>query len=367
MNLGNKSILPALPKILDEPMKTGYTACLVRKGTSFESATPIIRIESPEPPGKSTKENILALLDKAAVSSLPSVKIRVQFCTGSIIHLSGEIEEDEETCGENEDRPLPLHNYYWEHAGMGASIGLLCTNAEFATLGCYLNVDGGRFILTVDHFIQKSYESLDQYREGDRKTLTSPAIAKLRSMSTHLEQLFSKMNAELQAELDKIAGFVQPEELENQEYKPIMGLFSRVEQTKLLLEQDQKKDTEYKIGSLSHQCQPRSVAQLSGYHSTVKQDLQSSDGNVRLDWALFAVDPASSRKGRNRYRRNRDSGDTELSPDQEELGEGKGEICRQTCIVEGNEKVHFLVDATDHSKVRSTERFNLFTTIISTL
>ncbi|KAH8789180.1 hypothetical protein BGZ57DRAFT_850779 [Hyaloscypha finlandica] len=344
VNLWNKSILPALPKILDEPMKTGYTACLVRKGTSFESATPIIRIESHELPGESTKENILALLNKACVPSLPSVKIRVQFCKGSIIHLSGVIEEDEETCGENEDRPLALHNSYWEHAGMGASIGLLCTNTEFATLGCYLNVDGGRFILTVDHFIQKSYESLDQYREGDRKTLTSPAIAKVRSMGTRLEQLFSKLDTELQAKVDKNPE-LNLEDMEDPANLPTLNLVATMEQVQILLKQHQKKEIEYKIGSLSYQCNPRSVALLSGYHSTVKQAPQSSDGTehgVRLDWAVFEVDSASSRKGRNRYRRNRDSGDTTLSPNQEELGEGQGEICRQTCIVEGNEKVHFV-------------------------
>ncbi|KAH6662470.1 hypothetical protein B0J14DRAFT_570964 [Halenospora varia] len=114
VNLWNKFIISALPKILDEPMKTGYTACLVRKGATLETAIPIIRIESPQPPGKSTKENILAMLDRACAPSLQSVDIRVQFCTGSMVYLSGEIEEDEENCRESGDRPLPLplHNTY---------------------------------------------------------------------------------------------------------------------------------------------------------------------------------------------------------------------------------------------------------------
>lgn len=346
VNLWNEFIIPALPKILDEPMKTGYTACLVRKGATLESATPIIRIESPQPPGKSTKENILAMLDSACVPSLQSVKIRIQFCTGSIVYLSGEIEEDEENCEESGDRPLPLplYNTYWEHAGMGASIGLLCTNTEFATLGCYLNVDGEKFILTVDHFIQKSYESLDKDREGDRKTLTSPAIAKVRSIKTLLENSFSALEADLQAKFGP--NLVEPADLDTPSYESIVELASHIRRVEILLQEHQKKEIEYKIGSLSYRCESGSIAPLSRSHSTVKQDSQSSNGielGVRLDWAVFAVDPASSRKGRNRYRQNHhESGSTNFFLDQAHIGEGEGEICRRTCVVEGNEQVRFV-------------------------
>jgi hypothetical protein len=164
-------------------------------------------------------------------------------------------------------------------------------------------------------------------------------------MSTRLEQLFSKMTAELQAEFDKSLDFVEPKDLDNPKYDPIWELYSRVEHLEILLKEHQKKEIEYKIGSLSYQCKPRSVALLSGYHSMVKHDPQSSNGielGVRLDWAVFAVDPASSRKGRNRYRQNSESGRTNSFPDQSHLGEGEGEICGQTSIVEGNEKVRFV-------------------------
>ena len=349
VNLWNKYIIPALPKILDTPMKTGYTACLVRKGVTLESAIPIIRIESPHSPGRSTKENIIAMID-ACIPSLQSVNIQVQFCTGSIVYLSGEIEEDGESSGESGDRslPLPLHNTYWEHAGMGASIGLFCTNTEFATLGCYLNVDGQRFILTVDHFIQKSYESLDSDRERDLKTLTSPAIAKVKSIRTLLEHSVSASEADLQADLwaKMPSNLVEPADLNTPECEPILKLYRHIERVKMLLKDYQKEYIDYKIGSLSYRCEPGSVAPLSQSHSTVKQDPQSSNGiepGVRLDWAMFEVNLESSRKGGNRYRENRrESGPTNSCFNQECIGQGEGEICHRTRVVEGNEQVRFV-------------------------
>ena len=349
VKLWNEFIIPALPRILDEPMKTGYTACLVRRGTTLDRATPVIRIESPHPPGELTKEKILAKIEEAYVTPVQSVKIRVQFCTGSIVHLSGEIEEDEESCGERGNYLFPfVHNTYWKHAGMGASIGLLCTNTEFATLGCYLNVDGENFILTVDHFIQKSYESLDKDREGDLNTLTSPAIAKVRSIKTYLENIVSAWTADLDANMEAINHhrLVNSADLKTLEFESVCQLAKNIELLDMLLKEHQKKDIEYTIGSLSYRCEPGSVAPLSRSHSTMKQDHQFFDGiepGVRLDWAVFAVKSASSRQGRNQYRQDRvENGRTNLFLDQASIGKGRGEVCHRTCVVEGNEQVRFV-------------------------
>jgi hypothetical protein len=346
VTLWNMCIIPVLPKLLDEPMKTGYTACLVREGTTFESATPIIRIASPQPPGQATRDNILTMLDKACGMSLQSLGIRVHFYTGSLILLSGDNQWDENVEDtENDDYSLPLHNTYWKHAGMGASIGLLCTNTEFATLGCYVNVDGEKFILTVDHFIPESYKSLDNDREADRMTLTSPAIAKVNSMRTYFEQSFSRMDAELQAKVKNIGSdLVEPADLDDPAHEHILKLAYLMDRVKFLLNELQEEEIGFKIGSLSTRCKSGSLAPLSLSHSTVKHEHWSTPDlielGLRLDWALFEVDPASSRKGRNRYR-HKQSGHSDFFLSEAGISDGEGDICRQTWVVEGNETVRF--------------------------
>jgi hypothetical protein len=61
----------------------------------------------------------------------------------------------------------------------------------------------------------------------------------------------------------------------------------------------------------------------------------------RIDWALFKVDSLMG-KNRHRYRYNHDSKSTDFFQQPGNIDHGEGEICQETCIVEGNEKVFFV-------------------------
>lgn len=344
LHLWMKKILPSLLKLLDEAIGREYSASLIREGISEESANAVVRIESPQVPAKATRSYILQQLDKSCGFILADNHIAVEFSPGSLELLAGHRTPPNNEAFPDDKRELPFHTRYWKYPGMGASIGLLCTEEEFATLGCYVEVDKQKFILTVDHFIEKSYRKL---RSGidDRRTLTSPALAKVKKMKEELGHLLSCVEGEMQAVIRDLLGDrpVLPEDLDPLP-KDLSEVCRKHSFTSEFVEELEKDEEDFRIGSLAHKCKSNSTAPLSMEHSNLAADLGAySEFNIemchRMDWALFTVDERAG-ANRHRYRHNLDDGTTDYFPEDKENGEG--EICQETCIVESNEKVYFV-------------------------
>jgi hypothetical protein len=346
LDLWMKKILPSLFKILDESIGSEYSASLIREGTSEQSAVAVVRIESPKVPTPPTRDDILQQLDKSCGVILADSGIEVQFSAGSLVFLSGFRPRRNNTATDDK-RELPFHTRYWKYPGMGASIGLLCTEEEFATLGCYVEVDKQKYILTIDHLIEKSYRKLESGIE-DKLTLTSPALAKVKKMKEDLEHLLSSLGGDMAAEMRKIFAD-RPISMTDLDPLPKEMLEIRRKQTFVseFVEELKKDKEDFKIGSLAHQCESNGTARLCTEHSTVASDLseyselelQPAEMCHRMDWALFKADTRAG-TNRHRYRYNPNDGTTDYFPVNKEHGEG--DICQETCIVESNEKVYFV-------------------------
>lgn len=340
ISLWERYIVPALFNILDESVGGDYTASLVRAGDSPDSANPVIHIESPQLPGRATLVDIREQLDKACGRSLQEAGIEVRFFEGSLVLLAGGTESNSEPAEELR-RTLPYFTRFQKHACMSASISLICTATEFATLGCYLNVNGEKHILTVDHFISKSYESRVTDHQNDADTLTSPAIAKVNRIVKELQQLEKNLAAELSAEISQnFPDGMQPEDLENS--KQIFDIWKKLDEVQTWLQEHRKDIADFKIGRLSFRCEEGALAPMISSHSMVNSNTSGSlaaiDVGHRLDWALFRVDPADSRQGRNRYRYLNNN----FHPEGDKIDEGEGDICQQTRVVKGGESVRFV-------------------------
>ena len=81
-------ILPSLPEILSL-IGNDYSASLIFEGTSEESASAVIRIESPQVPSETTRDCILQLLDKSYGVDLAVSGIEVRFSSRSVELLAG--------------------------------------------------------------------------------------------------------------------------------------------------------------------------------------------------------------------------------------------------------------------------------------
>ena len=336
LDLWVEIILPSLFRILDESNESEYSASLVREGISEESAIAVVQIESPQTPANSTKDYILQQLNKSCGIILADYGIAIRYSPRSLRQPKRITTDDK--------RELPFHTRYWKYPGMGASIGLLCTEEEFATLGCYVEVDKQKFMLTVDHFIEKSYHKL---RSGinDKRTITSPALAKVKKMKEELGNLLSSVEEEMQAAILKQFGDrpLLPEDLYDlpQELSEVCRKHNFTSEFVQELEKDEK---DFRIGSLAYRCKSNSTVPICTEHSSLAADLRTYSGlNVemchRMDWALFTVNERAG-ANRHRYQYNQKDGITEYFPEDKEHGEGY--ICQDTCIVEPNEKVYFV-------------------------
>jgi hypothetical protein len=346
IDLWMKKILPSLFKILDESIGNEYSASLVREGSSEQSAIAVVRIESPQIPTSTTREDILQQLDKSCGIILAESGIEVRFSAGSLMLLAGK-RSRRNIANTDDKRELPFHTRYWKYPGMGASIGLLCTEEEFATLGCYVEVDKQTYIMTINHLIEKSYRKLESGVE-DKHTLTSPALAKVKTMRKDIGHLLSTLEGDMAAEFRK---FFKDQELPMTDRINLPKEMLEIRRKQIFVSEfasELKRDKkDFKIGSLAHQCKSDGTAPLCTEHSNVASDLsvysaldlQPAEMCHRMDWALFKSDTRTG-ANRHRYRYNPADGTTDYFPVEKDHGEG--DICQETCIVESNEKVYFV-------------------------
>jgi hypothetical protein len=343
--LWTKSFLPSLFHILDEAIGSDYSASLVREGATEQLSTAVIRIESPTMPAQATKEDIRQSLDKVCGRRLADLNVYVRFLRGALVLLAGTdsaIPEHEQDSSTDDDRrELPFHTRWWKYPGMGASIGLLCTEEESATLGAYVEVNGETFILTIGHFVDESHRKLVAGIE-DKLTLTSPALAKVKSMKRELGHLFGTLKGQLLAESKMEYGGrdVPFDEVRDKIPDNILLTWWKCRKIQTWLQELDKDNGEFKVGSLLHRSKPNSTAALCYSNSTVAFDLWTcpEERCHRLDWALFKVEGRLG-TNRHRYRFNPDKGALDYSFEVEDYG--SGDMVQETCIVEANAVVYF--------------------------
>ena len=347
LNFWMKEILPSLFNILDEAIGSDYSASLVREGDTEQLSSAVIRIESHAMPAQRTKKGIEQTLDKRCSMPLAALGIHIRFLRGALKLLAGErsavIEHEEDRSADRDSQRLPYHTRYWKSPGMGASIGLLCTEEEFATLGCYVEINEEIFILTVDHFVDKSYRKLVA-GINDTLTLTSPALAKVKCMKEELKPLFDSYLAEMNAGLTMKfgQGIVTSNEANKlSEDEDILSALKKYRHIGEWLEELEKDHVEFKVGSLLYRCKPSSTAALCQSSSTVAFDDATcfEEKRHRLDWALFKVD---ERIGTNQHRYPYDHDKETLVYSWDVEGKYSPEdTVQETGVVKANEQVYF--------------------------
>ena len=310
-------LIPSLPKILAPTLGKDYSASLIRRGLTKDSSQPCIQLQSPSAPSKLTKgqirEEINSILDANGHHSLP-----IHFSTGCMTLLTGSQSDDE---GEDNEQDFPHQRRYWEHPGMGASIGLRCTRRVSATLGGYIVLDDRMHILTVDHFISKSQSNVDGPRvtSDDYVKVTSPSLSDVDNMRQDLDQTLRdfevmcakalRPHGDREITLSEIAAFRASEEL-NDGYDHIMTLRNELERA----------DEDFNLGEIAHRCRSQFRFGHKGYA-------------IRMDWAIGTV--FDYRTGDNRHR-------TQGNQSQNENPLGDGEPCRETCDIRPNRRVHYI-------------------------
>jgi hypothetical protein len=353
LKVWHERIIPSLPDLLAKTIGDNYSASLVRKGISELSGTAVIQIQSHTVPSKTVRALIRSQIVRWVDKDISLRSYQIQFSKGRLTMLAGELQgihemsdspeqSDQGSDDDAEPECYPFYKRYWRTPGPGASIGLLCTGAIAATICCYVHVEGRLFILTVKHFITKSYDRLLS-GTSDRTTVVSPALADVDDMREKFTQFVTNFKIELDEAMREHFGDECPEYVS---LGDIGSLPDHVQDIMEKLEVVQKDlshltggDQPFRLGALAYQ---------STTPCTSDRPLFSFPGQRfghHMDWALCSVLPQRTGTNRPRYKYNCEervvdfyTGDTDTF--------GAGQPILDTCVVEGNTKVHFVGQAT---------------------
>lgn len=334
----NNYILPNLTTILKENAGNNHTACLVRIGPSTVLAQPCIQMESPLQLSKGNKH---AIKKKIAVLCRENARcaIYIQFLIGRMIPLAGHEQETTDMSEilddkDDDENSFPFYRRYWQKPGMGASIGMNCTQSVSATLGVYVLVDSELLMLTVDHFIGKSQENKNNLLlAADQKfALTSPSLRDIRDIRERLKQSERGIKADMQNCLEQHGETISSRKVNHLrsssgDLRTLEGDLNRVA---VLMEELEKNDTEYLFGNIVHRCDPLPINALG------PSDMTS---DCRMDWALFSV---TNRRGQNRHRHPYMSGEYLDHFGEDANPFGGGPLCDDTCDLEPDARVHYV-------------------------
>ena len=346
-----KSILPALPKILSECLGGIYSVSLIRRGQSDFSAEPCIQIGSPCVPEQAAQKVIKELVGKMwEKDGLQQIAMR--FIEGSIKKISGVEGIDDDNGGESADVRRLDFNYKrpYSKPGMGASVGLLCSDKLSATLGGYVLIGGKKYLLTSEHFIANARALADPNDDCD--TLTSPSREDLRNMENNLKQNKRDSDSNVNTLVGK--GYSDKDYAEDVFSDPnlsdeLRDAMSNNEDIKSLLDQVTSKPLEYAVGKVKklslgpprRHSISRTLANQVG--------LQNDELEVKhsMDWALITTDNRTAQAGENRhkYRSNKDAIEDVLYVDENNRA---GDVVYETCGAESGHLVYYVGQKSKH-------------------
>lgn len=239
---------------------------------------------------------------------------------------------------EEDDDPEFDTKRYWQNPGMGASIGMRCTKLVSATLGGYVLVDGRKFLLTVDHFIERSHKESFTVspRSRDLFTLTSPSLSDVDEMRERFDLTMRGLYAEFDLLLKKpgdgeisLDGVLPPE---------MQGILDGLEVIEKYQSEISRPEEEFVLGELAGRCKSNVMLTLD----TESPSSPESVISCRMDWAMFSIE--NRRMGENRHRFQTGSG-IEMAETAGEISPnctGSGDLCNDTCDLEPNAFVHYV-------------------------
>ena len=216
-----------------------------------------------------------------------------------------------------------------------------CTRKVSTTSCCYVQIDGEKFLLTVNHFIEDSRSKNDNGME-DKLSLTSPALLEMDELLKYYNQFLRSVDIEIEEAIRTQYGEIWPSELEYSD--KLQALEEEKNYAQSLLEETSArlKDENYLIlASFVHQSKSGSRIPV-GATTALWSERGYIDTEIRhlMDWALYSV---SNRAGVNRIRHEIDPDERMVdyyAGDTENLG--AGEPCQRTCNVEPNAEVYYV-------------------------
>jgi hypothetical protein len=344
------TIVPSLPGILQDVIGDNYSASMVRKGSSEQYCRAVIQIQMPKMPSAVVQNEIRSQILSLFDANLARYNTTVEFSAGSLKLLAEdglEIDFDSSvavssTC-EVASEGYPHYKRYWSRPGMGASVGLRCSENVSATLGCYIHVDDKLYLLTVEHLVRKSRNGLTE-GIGDQRTLLSPAPSEVEEMKTTMDQFLRDIEYEIGAQWKETHG--DAESVLADLYQPPEAIEELLEHHRFARQHRSELDLGVECFELGR------VVYLSDSNernpsSAEAARISASTGQERphMDWAL--CDVVTERAGRNQHRYQVDdkTGQVDFwSGDMENFG--AGQPCEDTGTVEADEKVHFVGQTT---------------------
>jgi hypothetical protein len=354
LKVWHERIIPSLPGLLGKTLGDSYSASLVRKGRSEFSGTAVIQIQSHTVPSKTVRALIRNQIVRWVEKAVSLRSNQVQFLKGRLTTLAGERDEifemkdgpEKSNQGSDDDSEAecyPYYKRYWKTPGPGASIGLLCTRSIAATICCYVHVDERLYVLTVDHFITKSYQHV-LTGTSDRTTIVSPALADVDDMREKFTQFVTDFKIELDEAMKEY--FREDEYPEYVSLSDIWSLPDHIQDIMLKLDVVRKDlahltggDGPFTLGSLAY----KSTTPSNSDHPLYSVPEQKFPHH--MDWALCSVLPDRAGNNRHRYHYDPDArvvdfyhGDTDTF--------GAGQPFFDTCGIKPNAKVHFVGQAT---------------------
>ena len=356
-----KNISPVLHSILSPRLGQNYAASLVRQGPSEASARAYIRIQSECRQSQSIRAEIRKEIN-AICDAVGQCHVSFRFSVGKLVLLgkfSSAGSSDDEGC-ENDNTDLcdfPWFKRYWKTPGMGASLGLRCSNSVSATLGGYVFVNNRPYLLTVDHFIDKAQE----HRGGataamlDPWALTSPSLLDMKDMTASLEQSIRNTKADIARYVSNLG----PEDLLVSDMKKLYDTGGDLRQVydmlgffHTLLNELKKDEQEFILGRVAHRCTLK-AREPSSYCTNSLPQAGEYPVEHRMDWTLCEVRVA--RCGINRHRFRFDDNDMDHMR-QDAEPHGLGELCQDTCDVEPGRRVYFVGQKTgiNHGRIGSS-------------
>ena len=331
-------VLPQLPKAVEGlPIGDKYSAALVRQEGSDGMPVPIIRFRSSNGQSEAARKNIRTQIQNICKQNSRPV-IPVQFSQGIMVPLVGWNPKRSEDCLVADDNPpndqkrFAHQRRFWHKVGMGASIGMKVCPHISATSGGYILIDGRKYMLSVDHFIQAATECEICRVSTWNTTINSPSpgdvdelIQDLGNKLNELELKVRDTTPQEEIPLNQVRQVLLPKEIGDE-----LDLYRRFRQELL-------KDTkEFELGDVHYRCIQDSIRE-----STLPRPTDANPPMHRMDWSISEV--RKQREGKNVHR-HRQTTELAIEDFKGELlkPEGAGKPCEETAEPRGGDSVHYV-------------------------
>jgi hypothetical protein len=338
------AILPSLPAMLNKTIGRNYSATLVRVGCSDGDSRAVIQIQCQSRPSIKIQEDIRSQILQHIGEALSYYRTKVEFSAKPLVLLVGGsytgIDDDGASSDEDdaEGGGYPHYQRYWQFPGMGASLGLACSDRVSTTLGCYVLVDNRPFILTVKHFITAAHEALITGMEPTLKVACPPRV-EVDAMKVVLEQFIRDIDYEIELTWGQDLG---KQEVDFRDIPSVpdncKALLKLRDTAQEHLNQIQGNPDRLHLGEVKYQCGPP-----ASFTEGVPPTANHAGSEHHMDWALCSVD--NERKGLNRHRYHFDitSQKVDFYRNPEGIESyGAGILCSETGPVVPNARVHYV-------------------------